>query len=131
MLLRRALPFAARQMTRQYKAPLRDINFVLNNVVGLQEHYGKLTHSNTEGATEEMIDMYMETVSACHPFAPVSSDNIIDLGVRSCGSLRGNIILVVLGVFLSLSLLMPLLSLTACWPHQNSAHTQNNSPFLL
>ena len=98
MLLRRALPFAARQMTRQYKAPLRDINFVLNNVVGLQEHYGKLTHSNTEGATEEMIDMYMETVSACHSSTPLSFVNTIDVGARSRGAPRDNMVVIALGV---------------------------------
>ena len=63
MMLRRALPFAKKALTRQYKAPLRDINFVLNNVVGMQSHYEGLSHSNTEGATEEMVDMYLETVS--------------------------------------------------------------------
>ena len=46
----------------QYKAPLRDMQFVLHELLNASDHYAKLP-AYAETVSRELVDQYLETAA--------------------------------------------------------------------
>uniref|UniRef100_A0A7S3PLQ9 Acyl-CoA dehydrogenase n=1 Tax=Aplanochytrium stocchinoi TaxID=215587 RepID=A0A7S3PLQ9_9STRA len=58
-----ALRLQSKMQVRNYQAPMREIQFLMNEVNDFQEHYKKLEKTNGEQATPDMVDMILEEMA--------------------------------------------------------------------
>ncbi|KNC80678.1 acyl-CoA dehydrogenase [Sphaeroforma arctica JP610] len=56
----RVLNSSSRTQVRGYRAPLRDMKFVTNEVYNIQDHYSKLKHVDGSAASPDMIDAVLD-----------------------------------------------------------------------